>query len=182
MKKLLGAVVLSLAAVGAHAQGFLEFGLGQSRIDLDVPSADTVDDKDTTWSLSGGYMFHPNIGFEVGYRDLGGASAARTVGGITNRAEAEVTGFTLGAVGRIALAERFSIVPRLGLYLWEGEGSGTVNGVQVTSLDDDGTDIYFGIGAEYAFTKQLYLGAHWARCDIDGDDVDAFELRIGFRF
>ena len=182
MKKLLGAVVLSLTALNAHAQGFLEFGLGQSRIDLDVPSADTVDDKDTTWSISGGYMFHPNIGFEVGYRDLGEASASRTIGGTTIRAEAEISGFTLGAVGRIPVSDRFSIVPRVGLYLWEGEGSGTINGVRITSFDDDGTDIYFGIGAEYSFTKQLYLGAHWSRFDIDGDDVDVFELRIGFRF
>jgi hypothetical protein len=44
---------------------------------------------------------------------------------------------------------------------------------------EDGTDPYFGVGAEYS---NLYLGAHWARFDLDDIDVDVIELRVGWKF
>ena len=182
MKKLAAALALSLAAFGAHAQGFMEIGVGQSKFDFDAPSPAAVDDTDTTVAVSAGYMFTPILGAEIGYRDLGETSASQTILGSAVRATAEVNGITLGAVGRFALGERLSIVPRAGLYLWDGKGRGSVNGAQVAGADDDGTDLYFGVGADYSFTRQWYAGAHWARFDIDGDDVDVLELRVGFRF
>ena len=186
MKKLIAALAISLIAFNAHAQGFVEFGLGQSKIDLDANFAPGIavssDEKDTTWAISGGYMFHPMIGAEVGYRDLGKTSLSATNGVDTVSANAKVDGFTLGAVGRIPVGDKFSIVPRFGFYMWDGSGQGFVNGVQVISLDDDGTDPYFGVGAEYAFSKQVFAGAHFVRFDVDGDDVDVFELKVGFRF
>jgi OOP family OmpA-OmpF porin len=182
VKKLLGVLILSFAASGSvHAQGFIEFGIGQSRFDLEVPNA-AVDDNDTGYAISGGYMFHPSIGVEVGYRKLGKTAATRTVFTTEVKTTAEVDGFMLGAVGRIAVAQQLAIVPRVGLYRWDGSAIGTVNGTTVRSIDDDGTDLYFGVGAEYSFTRQIFAGVHWARFDIDGDDVNVIELKVGLRF
>lgn len=180
MKKILVAAAIGLAPAFAQAQmpqmegkAFLEFGIGQAEIDVGaVPAGVSVDDSDTTWNISGGWMFHPNVGAEIGYRDLGEV----TVSGGGFSGGVEVTGFQLGAVGRFAITERFSIVPRIGFYLWESEGSGSFAG------DDDGSDLYFGVGADFAVTKQITVGAHFVRFDIDGDDVDVFEVRAGFRF
>jgi OmpA-OmpF porin, OOP family len=187
MKKVLAVIAMSAAVAYSPfafpQQGFIELGIGQSKIDIDdVPGA-SVDDKDTTWAISGGWMFHPMIGAEVGYRDLGEASATATGPAGTARATAEVDGFMLGALGRIPVGPQgLEIVPRVGLYIWDAKGTITLNGVPVDSLDDDGSDIYFGLGVQYAFTRQLHVGAHWARFDVDGDDIDVFELKIGFRF
>ena len=38
------------------------------------------------------------------------------------------------------------------------------------------------VGIALPFTRQFFAGAHWARFDIEGDDVDVIELKIGFRF
>lgn len=182
MKKLAAILALSFTPLMAHAQGFVEFSVGQASVDLGDLGATSVDDTDTTWAIGGGYMFHPNVGAEIGYRHLGEASATFISGGDVIRATAEVTGIFAGAVGRIPVSERFNIVPRAGLYLWESEGRGFLNGVQVVSADDDGTDIYFGVGASYAVSRQVDMGLAWTRFDIDGDDVDAIELKVGFRF
>ena len=183
MKKLLAVVALCLCGPAFAQQGFVELGIGQAKVDIDAADigADTVDDKDTTWAISGGWMFHPMIGAEIGYRDLGETSASATVGANTVRATAEVDGFLFGAVGRIPVGP-IEIAPRVGLYRWDVKGKVFLNGAQIDSADDDGTDVYFGVGAQYVITKQFHVGAHWTRFDIDGDDVDVFEIKVGFRF
>jgi|SRR5688572_20818648 len=174
MKKALAILALSAAASGVQAQqAFVELGVGQSMFDVDDAPGVSVDDKDTTFAISGGWMFHPNVGAEVGYRDLGGISAS--AGGVS--ASVDVDGFMLGAVGRFTVAQNIAIVPRLGVYMWDASGGGLAGGAS-----EDGTDIYFGVGAEYSFSKQLFAGAHWARFDVDGDGVDIIELKVGFRF
>jgi OOP family OmpA-OmpF porin len=74
------------------------------------------------------------------------------------------------------------VVPRVGLFKWDLKRRGVVNGLQVSSLDEDGTDLYFGVGADYSISRNLYLGAHWARFDLDDVDVDVIELRVGWKF
>ena len=186
MKKTLAALVLFLAAFGAHAEGFIELGIGQAKTDLDLDLPPTVsvskDEKDTTWAVSGGWMFTPVVGLEVGYRNLGEVSARASNGVTTVSADAELDGFMIGGVFRIPVGAKVSIVPRVGLYVWETKGRGFINGVQVETFDDDGTDLYFGIGADYNFSRRAFAGAHFARFDVDGDEVLVFELRLGFRF
>jgi OOP family OmpA-OmpF porin len=182
MKRAVVALALSVASLTVHAQPFVELGFGQSDMDVDFgfPSQDT---KDTTFNISGGWMFTPMIGIEIGYRDLGEAGGSITGPGGAGSVTFEAEGFQLGAVGRIPLgSSAFSIVPRVGLFKWDVKGRGVVNGVQVSSLDEDGTDLYFGVGADYSINKNLYLGAHWARFDLDDVDVDVIELRVGWRF
>jgi OOP family OmpA-OmpF porin len=174
MKKALAILALSAAATGVQAQqAFVELGVGQSMFDVDSIPGVTVDDEDTTFAISGGWMFTPNIGAEVGWRDLGGISAS----GPGGSASAEVDGFMLGAVGRFTVAQNIAIVPRIGLYMWDASGGGLAGGAS-----DDGTDLYFGVGAEYSFTRQFFAGAHWARFDAGDTDVDVIELKVGFKF
>lgn len=174
MKKILLAALIAFAPAFAQAQGFIELGIGQASVDLpDFPGV-SVDDTDTTWAISGGYMFHPSFGAEVGYRDLGEV----TLSGPGGSGSIGVTGIMLGAVGRLAVAERLSIVPRFGLYLWEVEASSTTG----FRDSDDGNDFYFGIGADFQINRQAHVGLHFARFDIGGDDIDVIEAKLGFRF
>ena len=185
MKHAVAALALSFVALNVHAQPFVEFGIGQSDVDEDFRALGftSQDTKDTTFNISGGWMFTPFIGAEIGYRDLGEASASVSGPGGTGTASFEADGFQLGAVGRIAVGSSgFSIVPRAGLYMWDAKGRAVLNGTQIASEDDDGTDLYFGVGADYSINKNLYVGAHWARFDLDDTDVDVIELRVGWKF
>jgi OOP family OmpA-OmpF porin len=184
MKKLVAILALCLTPLHAGAQGFLELGIGQSDVDIDFgslgfPSSDT---KDTSWNLSGGWMFNPMIGLEVGYRDLGEATATVTGPGGTGTATLEADGFQFGAVARIPVGGAgFSVVPRIGLFMWDASVRGVVNGALIAADDADGTDLYFGIGVDYAI-RQFSIGAHFARFDLDDVDVNVIELRLGLRF
>lgn len=169
-RQLAAAVALALAPFAAQAQmqlqgkAFAEIGVGQASYDVDI-----ADDSDTTFNISAGYMFHPSVGAEIGYRDLGEISEAG--------AGVEVSGFQLGAVGRFAVTPRISIVPRVGFYMWEADGTGLASGGS-----DDGADLYFGVGADFAVTQNVTVGLHFVRFDVDSEDVDVFELRAGYRF
>ncbi|HVE54962.1 MAG TPA: outer membrane beta-barrel protein, partial [Ramlibacter sp.] len=145
--------------------------------------ATSEDTKDTTFNISGGWMFTPFIGVEIGYRDLGEASGSVTGPGGTGTVTLEAEGFQLGAVGRIPVGSSgFSIAPRVGLFKWDAKVRGVVNGAQIAASDEDGTDLYFGVGADYSISRNLSVGAHWARFDLDDIDVDVIELRVGWKF
>ena len=127
-------------------------------------------------------MFNPNLGIEAGYRDLGEVTAKGVVAGDDVEVSVEASGFFGGLVTRIPASERFNFAGRFGLLLWELDTSVRVNGIPAGSADDDGNDFYFGLGASYAVSNAIDLGLSWTRFDIDGDDVDAIELRTRFSF
>jgi opacity protein-like surface antigen len=182
-KKLLVGLALAVAPVMAHAQGYLELSIGNASADLGGVGANSVDDSDTTFAIGGGYMFNPNLGIEAGYRELGEVSATFVIPPDTIRATLESSGFYVGAVGRFQIAERFSITPRAGLFFWEVDGRGTLNGAPTNvRTSDDGNDLYFGIAASYALTRQFELGVGWTRYDLGGDDVDVVEAKFAVRF
>ena len=58
------------------AGGFVEGTVGFGKFDLGNTSGWTVDDKDSNWGLTAGYMLNNNFGLEAGYRDLGSASGS----------------------------------------------------------------------------------------------------------
>ena len=179
---------LAFAPALAQAQGFVELGFGQATYDLSEVEdlGFTLDDKDTTFAISGGYMFHPMIGAEIGFRDLGGVKGTIAGPGGTGTIKVDVSGVFFGLLGRVAVTERLSVVPRFGFYMWELEASGSVTSggfvFLIPAESDSGTDPYFGIGARYAVSKQVHVGVHYAQFDIGGDEVDVIELKFGINF
>lgn len=183
MKRLTAMLALCLAPILVHAQAFVELSLGEADFGLGSAPGVDVKDTDTSWAISGGYMFNPTIGAEVGYRSLGEASVSGiTPGGDSVRATIDFAGVFAGMVGRFPMADRLHFLGRFGLFLWEGEGRLVENGVLTESIDDDGTDLYFGVGASYAVSRNVDVGVGWTRYDVDGDNLDALELKLRFNF
>ena len=50
-----------------------------------------------------------------------------------------------------------------------------------TGIEDDGTDLMFGIGAQYMFTDQFGIVGEWEWYDID-NDVDLFSIGALIKF
>jgi hypothetical protein len=46
---------------------------------------------------------------------------------------------------------------------------------------DDGTDVYFGVGASYSFDK-VDINADFVRYEVDGVDVDVISIGAAYRF
>jgi len=172
--KLIGAILLTLGMTGtALAQNGFYAGasIGQATIDA-CDGVTSCDDEDTSWKIFGGWELNPNIAFEAAYVDFGEVSGS--IGG--SAVSAEVDGWSLAAKGMLPLNEQFGVFGKLGMIKWDVEGGGAASGI-----DDDGTDLMYGIGAQYMFTDQFGIVGEWEWYDMD-DDVDLFSIGALIKF
>ncbi|HEY9103307.1 outer membrane beta-barrel protein, partial [Chitinimonas sp.] len=64
--------IAAVLAAPAFADNFYVGGdVGSSKIEADAGNGFDISKTDTTYSVFGGYQFHPNFAAEVAYRDLG---------------------------------------------------------------------------------------------------------------
>lgn len=148
------------------------FNLGHSKADVDCTGTTSCDDKDTAWSIFGGYRLNRDFAVELGYVNLGKVSAS----GIdpilgTFSTAIEVTGFELSGVGILPINPKFSGYGKLGLFIWDLDATVTSSTFGSGALSEDGADLTFGIGARYLFTKNLAAQLQWQRYSDIGDDA-----------
>jgi OOP family OmpA-OmpF porin len=136
-----------------------------------VPGGVSCDEEDSAWKILGGYQFNKNLAVELGYANLGEASASGA--GVT--ANVEVTAWDLVAVGSLPLMDRLSGYGKLGLFKADAELTSNVG----VSDDDSETGITFGLGLRYDFTRNLGVRAEWQRYQEVGDDLDVDVMSVG---
>ena len=170
MKVISGAVgaalsVLVLCPAQAQNGFYLGANFGQSSIDLCSGLAVTgCDDDDSGWKAYGGYDVNPYLAAEAGYADLGDFNVS--AGG--NTITGEYDGMFIDAKGSLPIGDAFSVFAKLGVLFWDVEGSNAAAG-----YSEDGSDLSYGLGAEYMFTSQFGGRAEWQQFqDVDGDDVE----------
>lgn len=172
--KLAGAILLTLGMTGtALAQsGFYAGGsVGQATIDA-CDGVTNCDDEDTSWKIFGGWQLNPNVAFEAGWVDFGEVSGS--IGG--SAVSAQVDGWTLAAKGILPLNDQFSLFGKLGMISWDAKGGGAASGV-----NDDGTDLLYGLGAQYMVTDRVGIVGEWEWYDID-NDVDLLSVGVMIKF
>ena len=172
--KLIGAILLTLGMTGtALAQNGFYAGasIGQATIDACDGFTD-CDDEDTGWKILGGWEFNRNIALEAAFVDFGEVSGS--IGG--SAVSAETDGWTLAGKGMLPLTEQFGVFGKFGMIMWDAEGGGAASGI-----DDDGTDLIYGLGAQYMFTERFGIVGEWEWYDID-DDVDLFSIGALYKF
>lgn len=196
IKARIGLAVVGLASaitfVGpAFAQDtglYIGGALGQATVDVDCTGATSCDDKDTSWRIFGGYQFNRNFAIEAGYIDLGEASAAGPTPPFgTTSVIQEATAFDVVAVGMLPIMDRFSVFGKLGFYRADTDVSVTNTVLGSFSESDSNTDLTFGAGVRYDFTRNLAVRAEWQRYSDLGisdleSDVDVFSLGVLWRF
>ncbi|TDR51139.1 OOP family OmpA-OmpF porin [Halomonas ventosae] len=203
MKRLIAIAALAgLVASPTFAQSYqyspaegpyLGAGIGYATMDsdtldeLDNLGLDT-DDSDTGYKLFAGYQFNPNFAVEANYVDLGDFSASGASGGDSVNLELGIDGFTAALVGKLPIQNGFSVHGKLGMIAWDADidGNATVDGTYYRgSTGEDGTDPYYGIGAEYEIDR-IMMRAEYERYDISdsGEDleIDLFSASLGYRF
>lgn len=189
--KMFAAVVLVssglLAATQASAQGFYLGGsVGQSNADdgnaiPDLITSGTVDGKDTGYKIFGGYQFNQNFGLELAWIDLGKASYSGTFFGLpVTGGTVKTSGINISAVGTLPLGSGFALFGKAGLLAWESKQDDVTAGVAFSNKED-GTDLSFGIGASYDFTKNFGIRAEWERFKAVGD-IDLLSVGLVYKF
>jgi len=174
---LFSALSLGSAPAFSQDQGFYAgASFGKSDLKDACTGLPNCDDSDTTLGIFGGYQFNRHFGAEIGYTDLGKASASSGAASAT----LEAKGLEFLAVGTIPLNQQFSLYGKLGLFMWDADIR--VSGPATVLTSDDGTDLTIGFGARYSFTKNLAAQLQWQRYDLDNFDVDVISVGILFRF
>jgi OOP family OmpA-OmpF porin len=198
------ALSAALAATSAQAAdtGFYVGGsFGQVNVsdfsgaDLDaelaaqgITASSSTDDTDTGWKVFAGYQFMKFFAVEGAYTNLGEATAhsiitAPVAGTVDTTVETEA--WTVSALGILPLGDSFSLFARLGVNFWNADISAVGTGGGVTaavSEDDDGTDMVYGVGAAYRFTKNLSVRGEWERYALDDADVDLWSAGVSWNF
>jgi OOP family OmpA-OmpF porin len=179
---------------GAFAQAkntetgfYIGASVGQSTADCDTSGTTlSCDDTDTAYKVFGGYKFNKNLAVEAGYAPLGEVNASG--GGVNITAEANV--WDLVAVGMLPLGNNFSIFGKLGVYNGKVEVSSNVPGI---SGDKTTTDLTYGLGAQFDFTRNLGIRGEWQRyasaktpsiagSGEDKTDIDVLSLGVLWKF
>lgn len=154
---MLGAAAMTVSA-GALAQQSMAT-VPNFYIGAEVGQADnTVDD--TGFKIFGGYQFHKHIGAEIAY------------GMLIDKDSVEVTTMEAVAVGIFPLTPAFSIYGKLGFANID---------VEVPGASDDSTELTYGIGVQWDFTKNLGARAGWQRYDADSE-IDYISIGVVWRF
>ena len=129
------------------------------------------DDKDTAWRILGGYQFNRHFAAELGYHNLGEASAA--AGAL------EGTAWELVGIGAYPLVDKLSVYGKLGVYRGELEAPGA---------EETNTDLTFGVGLQYDLLKNVGVRGEWQRYSKMGGgnlvetDVDVLSVGVVYRF
>jgi OOP family OmpA-OmpF porin len=176
---------MSKALTGPDSGWYVGGGIGQSKIDIDTTGLDpatTIDDKDTSFRVFGGYQINRHFAVELGYSQLGELSGNEPgFGSFTSEAKA----WDLVAVGILPVADKFSLLGKVGMYKADVDFSAPAAG---ESMSDSNSDLTYGIGVQYDFSKNLGLRAEWQQykkvggSDVGESDVDVMGISVLWRF
>jgi OOP family OmpA-OmpF porin len=138
----------------------------------------SCDDPDTSWRIYTGGMFNPFFGVELGYVDMG--EADRAGGQVQSR------GVDLSLVGRLPLAQSFSVFGKVGATYGRTEvsalaGSGVVTGTETGFAPSIGAGLSFDLGQQWSVLLE------WDRHDFrfpggEREEVTSNSLGVKYLF
>jgi OOP family OmpA-OmpF porin len=186
-----------LAVPSVYAQSssggfYIGGGVGQSKISLDSSdfSGFTKDENDTAFKVFGGYNFTPIFGAELMYADMGKANATASGAGGSATLSYKASSFALAGTARFQLGSAFTIMGRLGgaqntaklsLDSTSGAAGALLASLGITpgsSSDKSKTDVYFGIGAQYDFNKNLGVRLDYDNFGKFGNEDDTGRAKV----
>lgn len=171
-------------------------------------TSDVMDDTDVAFKLFGGYALDDYWAIEIKYANFGTVDETAVaninvtdgvdtlIGNLTLGADLDLTGYGLDFLGSYPVSDSFAVFAKVGYLFYNADVTlnlgfnGTENGVASTfseslSMDDDGSDFSFGLGADYRF-QNMALRLEWERYNIDAFeadlDTDVFSASFIFKF
>jgi hypothetical protein len=180
MKKVATGIALALVCLPAIAETNVGFyaGGGVGKVELkDNIAGVRVELDGTGYQVFGGYRFNEYGSLEITYLDAGDPD--NTVLGWA--IESDASAIQASALWQVPISNRFEAYVRFSIISWEAEHTAT-NGQALVTLETDGTDAGFGIGAAFHITPGLGLRAEYGGAEFDGTDFRALSLAALFRF
>ena len=161
----------------------------RNKIDTGITNiSSNLDEKDNGYSLYTGFSVIENVDLEVSYNNFGEASLSGVSGNqfkidgttyeftATATLSVKATSIGVAAKPKLQLSDGVIIYGKLGVHQWDSEFKVSSTDTSAT-LDDDGSDVYYGAGLEVAISNfKGRIG--YSLYDLDGDDIDS--INAGF--
>lgn len=167
---------------------FFGISLAHPEASLDAPAVTFSAREDNSYKLSAGYRLSQNWKAELNYLDMSKPSLTSYAFGPGVLQEGRGKGLQLVGTGTLPVTERFGLFGKLGAFHSNLESSCTTN-ILTCAAADRGTDLTYGVGLRYDFTKTVSVKGEWERFrrfggrDAVGDaDRNVFSVGLGFRF
>ena len=159
----------TLPAVAADNGIYLGASVGQSSLQIDDFSYDA---SATGYKVIAGWRFLDWLAVEGNYVDFG--SGDDSVSG--TKIETEADGISLSAVGFLPVGP-VDLFARVGAVDW----SAALSSPGIGSGGDDGTDLTYGIGAQFRVWS-LSIRAEYEMFDISDADLDMISVGVTWTF
>lgn len=142
-------------------------------------TSSSEDRSDVGYRVHGGLDFLKYFGVEFGWSDLGDASFRAQSNGTGSIWDAGTVTESMGAdaadvtlIGRLDLGVDTAVTARVGMLRWEVDRrlTGTYLGGPYDARESDkGSDLQYGVAAEYAGLKPLRFVLGYSRAELDVD-------------
>ena len=164
LKKICAAtLVYGLAITPAMAEGiYAALDVGQTNAKDTCSGSSGCSDTATAIRVAGGYQFTPMWGAEVSYATYGKASLGSSHG------DWKTSGVQASGIGTFPVGETISLLGKVGVARIEHQ----VNGASSTK-----TNLAYGIGAQYDFTKGIAFRVLYERLGKIGDSNTAVQAK-----
>ena len=186
MKKSIALAAILAASIPntyAEKKSYLGLDIGKASLswseysgDPQVGDIDIVNGDDTSLAISLGSKVNQYFALEMAYNMYGtvdtdvGAPYGNPGAVLTS---AEVTALDFGVVGYLPLHEKFALKGMLGVSLWNA----TLNSNLINEEgEEDGNDIYYGIGAVITPNDKLEVGLSYKILNMGIDGAEELEL------
>ena len=162
--------------------------LGFEVFDIDI------DDTRSAWKAVLGTNITENSFIQVGYTDLGDVSAAfstttnepsRFFSQTSRIRPTSVEGYTLSAAYQFLRHEDWFLHAHLGLYFWQGDYDSLdvfEDEALLQDLDDEGMDLFYGIGANWRVNNDWVATIEYERYDLEDNTTDLVSIGVSYLF
>ena len=195
MKKFLLGMCLSASCLPAFAESDFSVGLllGSAKQETSSDGARDLSGSDLSIGVRAAYHINEYFAVEAGYHDYGEAEDS-FVDSFDDNIGVTIgtTALTLGLKGSLPFDNGFALSARAGVASWEWDLAVRDSAFpgEVFKSDDDGTDLYYGVGAEYTINSQVSLGVEYTVTDMDvrsgvadiDHEVNNFSLSLNYSF
>lgn len=192
--KIISASLLAALSFTAYAEENVYIGAEYLSGDMDTGISNvtgaSLDENTNGYKILIGYKANETIAIEGFYADFGEAKLSGSPGDTfvydglgyiflaNGTLKYEVTGLGIAGKFNANISDKFNLNASIGLLSW----TSTVSLTGYGSDDDNGSDLFFGIGATYDITDKVGIGVGYEVYQFGGDtDIDMKSLNLGIQ-
>ncbi len=186
-------------AIAMANDAYMDFSIGQTKF----PGTGTaqgiissVDDSDSSLTLTFGYKFNNYIAVQAGYYDFGEYSSTFRLDqppfdqGPDATLSYEIRAYSVAVVPQYPISEKLSVFAELGMHSYSADAqnqfpsfeNGVFDSMIVEKSSQDGEEFFYQAGLAYQFTDSLFTSIKYGQFDLDSDDFSNTSISIGINF